>query len=99
MAEATITLPCEVYKNYDKSSQTTSFEASVTQRTSTSVWDTGLWDSATWAAPAAAQVAEVIRLPTLGTAQAISLRVNGPITDNTWEVNALAFTYTPRRLR
>jgi len=99
MAEAAITLQLALFKDYDKSSQTTSFDASVTQKTSTSVWDTAAWDSATWAAPAAAQVAEVIRLPTLGTAKAISLRVNGPLTDNTWEVNALAFTYTPRRLR
>jgi len=27
------------------------------------------------------------------------MKVSGPSSDNHWEVNALAFTYTPRRLR
>ena len=42
---------------------------------------------------------DVVRLPTLGTALSISLKVNGPSTNNHWEVNAMAFTYNPRRLR
>ena len=106
-AEATLSLPILVYKDYDKSAQTTSFDVDVTGKTSTSRWDTAKWDdddteSAYWAAWDAISrnlTAAVKNLPTLGTARSVSMKVNGPTTDNHWEMNALAFTYTPRRLR
>jgi len=72
------------------------------------VWDTAKWDDAdsssayyaTWDAVAKDLVADVKNLPTLGTARAVSMKVSGPTgTNNVWEVNALAFTYVPRRLR
>ena len=107
MAEATITLPCEVYKNYDKSASTNSFNVNILGKVSTSLWDTAEWDDsdpasaeyAEWDAISAADIAGVSRLPTLGTGMSVSMKVNGPTTNNTWEVNALAFTYSPRRLR
>ena len=106
-AESSITMPVQVYKNYDKSSQTTTFDVNVTGKTSDSVWNTAKWDDADpdsayvaeWDAVSRDLVADVIRLPTLGTALSISLKVNGPSTNNHWEVNAMAFTYNPRRLR
>jgi len=106
-AESTITLPVDIYKDYDKSAQTTSFDVAVAGKTSTSRWDTAKWDDsddssdyvAKWDAIARSLTADVINLPTLGTAKSISLKVSGPTSDNHWEVNALAFTYTPRRLR
>ena len=107
LAQDTITMPVQVYKNYDKSSQTTTFDVNVTGRTSDSVWDTAKWNDAdpdsdyyaAWDAISRDLVADVVRLPTLGTALSISLKVNGPSTNNHWEVNAMAFTYNPRRLR
>jgi hypothetical protein len=107
LAESSITMPVQVYKNYDKSSQTTTFDVNVTGKTSDSLWDTAKWDDAdpdsdyyaAWDAISRDLVADVIRLPTLGTALSISLKVNGPSTNNHWEVNAMAFTYNPRRLR
>ena len=106
-AESTITLPVDIYKDYDKSAQTTSFDVAVAGKTSTSRWDTAKWDDsddssdyvAKWDAIARSLTADVINLPTLGTAKSISMKVSGPTSDNHWEVNALAFTYTPRRLR
>ena len=106
-AESTITLPVDIYKDYDKSAQTTSFNVAVPGKTSTSRWDTAKWDDsddssdyvAKWDAIARSLTADVINLPTLGTAKSVSLKVSGPTSDNHWEVNALAFTYTPRRLR
>ena len=100
-------MPVEVYKNYDKSSQTTTFDVNVTGRTSNSLWNTAKWNNAdptsdyyaAWDAVSRDLVADVVRLPTLGTALSISLKVNGPSTNNHWEVNAMAFTYNPRRLR
>ena len=106
-AETTLTLPIQIYKDYDKSSQTNSFDLSITGKTSDSLWGTAKWDDADeasayvakWDAIARNLTADVVNLPTLGTAQSISMKVNGPSTNNHWEVNALAFTYTPRRLR
>ena len=106
-AESTLTLPIQVFKDYDKSAQTTSFDLNIIAKTSDSRWDTAKWDDADedsayvakWDAIAFDLTADIVNLPTLGTAKSISMKVSGPSTDNHWEVNALAFTYTPRRLR
>ena len=106
-AESTISLPVQVYKDYDKSEQTTSFNVSITGKTSTSLWNTAKWDDAdstsayyaAWDAIARDLTAVVKNLPTLGTAKSVSMKVNGPTTNNHWEMNAVAFAYTPRRLR
>lgn len=108
LAESSVTLPVVAYKDYDKAEQAASFDVSITGRSSDSVWGTAKWNDddpnsayyAVWDAVAKDLVADVKSLPTLGTAKAISMKVNGPTTTNsTWEVNALAFTYVPRRLR
>jgi len=107
LAESSITMPVQVYKNYDKAEQSMSFDVNITGRTSTSVWDTAKWDDAdpdsdyyaAWDAIASNLVADVKRLPTLGTARSVSMKVNGPSTNSTWEINALAYTYVARRMR
>jgi len=106
-AESTIALPCEVFKDYDKSAAVTSFEVSIAGKTSESKWGTAKWDDADddspyvakWDAIARDLTAAVKNLPTLGTAKSVSVKVSGPTTNNHWEMNALAFAYTPRRLR
>ena len=100
-------MPVLIYKDYDKSAQSNSFNVDVLGKTSTSRWDTARWDDAdedsaywaAWDAIAQSLTADVVNLPTLGTARSVSMKVSGPTSDNHWEVNALAFTYTPRRLR
>jgi len=106
-AEATITLPILIYKDFDKSQQSNSFDLSIAGKVSQSRWDTAEWDDADtssatyaeWDAISPDLTASVENLPTLGTGRSISMKVSGPSSDNHWEVNALAFTYTPRRLR
>jgi hypothetical protein len=106
-AESTITLPILIYKDFDKSEQSNAFELSVTGKVSQSRWGTAKWDDADpesayvaeWDAISSSLTANVQNLPTLGTGRSISMKVSGPSTNNHWEVNALAFTYTPRRLR
>jgi len=106
-AEATITLPILIYKDFDKSEQSNSFDLSVAGKVSNSRWGTAEWDDADeesatvakWDAISSDLTANVQNLPTLGTGRSISMKVSGPSSDNHWEVNALAFTYTPRRLR
>ena len=106
-AEATISLPVSIFKDYDKSAATGSFNVSIEGKTSTSLWDTAKWDDgddtspywAAWDAISRDLTAVVLNLPTLGTAKAVSVKVSGPTSNNHWEMNALAFAYTPRRLR
>jgi len=106
-AESTISLPILVYKDYDKSAYTNSFSVAIAGKTSDSLWNTAKWDDADstsayyaiWDAISRSLTADVINMPTLGTAKSISMKVSGPSTNNHWEMNALAFTYTPRRLR
>jgi hypothetical protein len=108
LAKSAITLGVSVYRDFDKAQAYKTFDVVVAGRDSTSVWGTAEWDDneagsaelALWAADAEAVVTDVKRLPTIGTAQAVSMRIDGPkLTNHTWEVNALAFTYVPRRLR
>ena len=106
-AEETITLPINIFKDYDKSTQTSSFSVSVEGKTSASRWDTAKWDDAgadsaylaKWDAIGRDLTADVKNLPTLGTGRSVSMKVSGPTNNFHWEINALAFTYTPRRLR
>jgi hypothetical protein len=108
LAKSSLTLGVQIYKDYDTAQASKRFDVEIAGRTSSSVWGTAVWDDsavgsatiAIWGADAEATVADVKRLPTLGTAKAISMRIDGPtVTNNSWEVNALAFTYTPRKLR
>jgi hypothetical protein len=108
LASASITLGIQVFRNFDKAEAYKTFDVEIAGRDSTSVWDTAEWDDsavgsstlAIWAAADAATIADIKRLPTIGTAQSVSMRIDGPKTTNhTWELNAVAFTYIPRRLR
>ena len=107
LATATLTLPVEVFKNYDKAQSSLDFNVSITGRTGDSLWDTAKWNNtdpasgfeAVWTGIPNDLIADIKRLPTLGTATSVSMKVFGPTTNNTWEINALAFTYVPRRMR
>lgn len=100
LAKSSITLGVQVYRDFDKAQAYKTFDVEIAGRDSTSVWDIAQWNDGNWAADAEVTISDVKRLPTIGTAQAVSMRIDGPkLTDNTWEVNALAFTYVPRRLR
>jgi hypothetical protein len=106
-AEETLTLPVQIFKDYDKSTQTTTFSISVTGKTSGSRWGIAKWDDSTEGSPTIAKwdaiqrnlTAEVETLPTLGTGRSVSMKISGPTGNLHWEINALAFTYNPRRLR
>lgn len=100
-ASTTLSLNVEVFKDYDRGNVEKTFPVSVDGRAGDATWGTSTWDGGDkWASGTGALIADVKRLPTLGTAQAVSVKVIGPTsTNNSWEVNALAFTYLPRRLR
>jgi len=100
LAKSSIQLDVSIYRDFDKAQPYKTFEVAVAGRDSSSVWNTAEWDNADWGTAAEAVITDIKRLPTIGTAQAVSMRIDGPReTNHTWEVNALAFTYLPRRLR
>tara|TARA_R110000824_G_scaffold386237_1_gene580790 strand:+ start:28 stop:816 length:789 start_codon:yes stop_codon:yes gene_type:complete len=100
LAKSSIQLGVSIYRDFDKAQPYKTFDVVVAGRDSTSVWNTAEWNYGEWAADAEAVITDIKRLPTIGTAQAVSMRIDGPReTNHTWEVNALAFTYLPRRLR
>lgn len=105
-AEEDLTLNVDVFKDYDKSTASVEFPILVSGKTSASRWGTAEWNEtagatiAKWDAIGRDVTAEVKNLPTLGTGRSVSMRIDGPTSVNLhWEINALAFTYTPRRLR
>ena len=53
-----------------------------------------------WTSEDQSKVTDIKRLPTLGTARSISMKIIGPTATNSdWQVNAIGFTYVPRRMR
>ena len=107
-SDNTVALEALLYTDYDSSSSKKSMLFGVqTEATSPATWvnssgtsGTGLWDTSTWAGQPNTDVTNIERLPTLGTAKAIQMKINGPTSnDEAWEVNAMAFTYLQRRLR
>lgn len=112
LADASITLPVRVYRDYDFADVYRSFDVEIVGRSSTSLWDTATWDwdgsdnsagetdgDGRWAAVEETTATDFGKHPTLGTAMAVSVRVEGPSTNNMWELNALGFSYRPRSTR
>jgi hypothetical protein len=106
-SDSTVALSATLFTDYDTASSKKSMNFGVQTATNTgATWGTGVWaaDAATatsiWSGEPNTEVTNIERLPTLGTAKAIQLRIDGPVTvDEAWEVNAMAFTYIHRRLR
>ncbi len=107
LAGSSLDLGIKVYRDFDMAEPYKEFNVSIEGRDSTSVYDTATWQDAegtvgdgVWGSSAQAVITDVLRLPTLGTARAISMRIDGPVsTNNSWEVNAVTFSYLPRRMR
>jgi len=108
-SDATVAMSAKLYTDYDTANFKKSMSFGVqTGATSGATWaasagptgGTGVYGTSTWASEPNTDVTNIERLPTLGTAKAIQLKVEGPTSvDEAWEVNAMAFTYIHRRLR
>jgi hypothetical protein len=112
-SDNTVALAATLYTDYDTSSSKKSMNFGVeTPVTAAATWalsagptgGTGVWGddptNSIWAAETNTDITNIERLPTLGTAKAIQMRIDGPASVNeAWEVNAMAFTYLHRRLR
>tara|TARA_B100000586_G_scaffold227464_1_gene175439 strand:- start:1229 stop:2809 length:1581 start_codon:yes stop_codon:yes gene_type:complete len=108
-SDSTVALSATLFTDYDTASSKKSMNFGVQTANSTAAtWaesagptgGTGVWDTSLWSGEPNTDVTNIERLPTLGTAKAIQMRIDGPTTvDEAWEVNAMAFTYLHRRLR
>jgi hypothetical protein len=107
-SDSTVALTAKLYTDYDTADFKKSMPFGVqTSGAVSSTWasgqgptgGTGVWDTGVWAGEPNTTITQIERLPTLGTAKAIQMKVEGPVNDEAWEVNAMAFTYLHRRLR
>lgn len=111
-SDNTVALNAKLYVDYNSSDYTkemlfgvqTESTAPATWQNSSGTTGSGIWgpasNASTWAGEPNTTVTNIERLPTLGTAKAIQVKIDGPTTnDEAWEVNAMAFTYLQRRLR
>jgi hypothetical protein len=114
-ASSTLTMPIEVYSDYDKSSSDKTIYLNLAGRESSSTWEssgsTTTWASGSdvdgepvggtgvWASEAASTITDIVRLQSLGMAKAIALKINGPSQSSSWEINGLMFTYKNRKVR
>ncbi len=108
-SDNTVALNAKLYVDYDTSTFKKEMPFGVqTGGVTNATWasgpgptgGTGVWGTSLWSAEPNTDVTNIERLPTVGTAKAIQIRVEGPTNvDEAWEVNGMAFTYLHRRLR
>ena len=109
LADNDLVIDMYIYKDYDLSGWVVpSYYKTVTGLGSPAVWDTAKWyksdqeDPAEWAAEGTQDRYLFARWPTIGTAQAISLRFgNSPTSDKRgkWGLTSVIGLYRTRRLR
>jgi hypothetical protein len=93
-----------VYKNYDPSTALVGYSKTLTGLDSPALWDaeTSDWDSAEWQPEGTSDKYAFGRWPTIGTAQAISLRFSvspAAATRGKWGITSVVSMYRTRRLR
>ncbi len=93
-----------IYKNYDSSTALAGYSKTMSGMDTPAVWDAGVsvWDDTDWQAEGTSDKYGFARWPTIGTAQAISLRFSVSPTVSTrgkWGVTSVVGMYRTRRLR
>jgi len=93
-----------VYKNYDPSTALVGYSKTMSGMATPAVWDAGVsvWDDTDWQPEGTSDKYAFGRWPTIGTAQAISLRFSVSPTVSTrgkWGVTSIITMYRTRRLR
>ena len=109
LADNTMTVVMDIYKDYDLASSIVSQSHSISGDASTASWDSapsgdgnGVWDTSTWAAAAGTNIYKFFRWPTAGTAKAISLRFSvtpSPSARGKWGLTSVVGMYRTRRIR
>jgi len=102
LADNNTTINMYIYKDYDLSGWVAGYSKSIVGLGSPAVWDSGVWDDSEWAAEGTQDRYLFARWPTIGTAQAISLRFSvtpSPSARGKWGITSVIGMYRTRRLR
>ena len=103
LADNNTTINMYIYKDYDLSGFVIpAYSKSIVGVGSPAVWDSGVWDDSEWAAEGTQDRYLFARWPTIGTAQAISLRFSvspSPSARGKWGITSVITMYRTRRLR
>jgi len=109
LADTDIDIVMYIYKNYDPSTALVGYSKSVVGLGTPATWDsapsgsgTGVWDTSDWEAEGTSDQYMFARWPTIGTAQAISLRFSVSPTASKrgkWGVTSIVAMYRTRRLK
>ena len=110
LADNNVDIVMYIYKDYDSSTAEIGYSKSITGLGTLSLWDTAKWDDsdatsdyyAAWQAEGTSDRYLFARWPTIGTAQAISLRFSVSPTApkrGKWGVTSVVAMYRTRRLR
>jgi hypothetical protein len=102
LADNNTTINMYIYKDYDLSGWVAAYSKSIVGLGSPAVWDAGVWDDSEWAAEGTQDRYLFARWPTVGTAQAISLRFSvtpSPSARGKWGITSVIGMYRTRRLR
>ena len=103
LADNNTTINMYIYKDYDLSGFVIpAYSKSIVGVGSPATWDSGVWDDSEWAAEGTQDRYLFARWPTIGTAQAISLRFSvspSPSARGKWGITSVITMYRTRRLR
>jgi hypothetical protein len=89
----------EAFSDYDPTRIRRNFTITTTADATGMVWGTGQWGTGLWASGGGDGRNQVERGSPLGNGKAIALKFRGPTTNHDWSVDAISFTYIPKKVR
>jgi hypothetical protein len=98
LAGQSATTEVEAFTDYDASKIRRRFNLITNADGSSAIWNQSQWGSAQWARGGGARN-QVERGTPLGNGRSIALKFKGPQTNHVWGVDAVTFTYVPRKVR
>lgn len=91
-------LHVQVFRNWDRSVQKSSFNITIDADSAGGVWGDN-WGTLLWSSASDTDGAAIKKGATLGKARSVQLKFNGPAVSARWWVSAITFKYQPLRIR
>lgn len=92
-------LNVQVFTDWNPSEYRRSFRLRTDANGEFLVWDDGDWDDGVWA-PSSDEKNDIERGTSLGSANAVALKISGPLSTNVdWAMHQLVLKYVPRKVR
>lgn len=96
---STASYTAQALLDYDPTRTSGSFTITTSPDVTTALWGTAVWGTDVWAAAENEERVTVVKGSPLGTGRAVALRFDGPVTNTSWGVDAIAFKYTLKPIR